>query len=124
MQLPPKSKLTYTLGPYTTHFQSPPTPRRPTRWEARSARPAAGPPNRPLGGHRRRQRGSPAARPPPAHRSLGRRRSEEHTSELQSLMRSSYAVFCLIKKKTRQYSADHMLHLIKHITYAQTMNSH
>src|SRR3546814_5236537 len=28
------------------------------------------------------------------------RRSEEHTSELQSLMRSSYAVFCLQKKKT------------------------
>src|SRR3546814_9246852 len=27
-------------------------------------------------------------------------RSEEHTSELQSLMRSSYAVFCLINKKT------------------------
>src|SRR3546814_8183604 len=26
------------------------------------------------------------------------RRSEEHTSELQSLMRTSYAVFCLIKK--------------------------
>src|SRR3546814_4859318 len=31
-----------------------------------------------------------------------RRRSEEHTSELQSLMRISYAVFCLKKKKTRQ----------------------
>src|SRR3546814_8956342 len=30
-----------------------------------------------------------------------RERSEEHTSELQSLMRSSYAVFCLKKKKTR-----------------------
>src|SRR3546814_4193377 len=29
------------------------------------------------------------------------RRSEEHTSELQSLMRSSYAVFCLEKKKTQ-----------------------
>src|SRR3546814_6564454 len=28
-------------------------------------------------------------------------RSEEHTSELQSLMRSSYAVFCLKKKKTK-----------------------
>src|SRR3546814_1849512 len=31
-------------------------------------------------------------------------RSEEHTSELQSLMRISYAVFCL-KKKTTQYNA-------------------
>src|SRR3546814_7945469 len=30
-----------------------------------------------------------------------RGRSEEHTSELQSLMRSSYAVFCLKKKKNR-----------------------
>src|SRR3546814_5531673 len=30
---------------------------------------------------------------------LGQRRSEEHTSELQSLMRISYAVFCLKKKK-------------------------
>src|SRR3546814_1224519 len=29
-------------------------------------------------------------------------RSEEHTSELQSLMRISYAVFCLKKKKTQQ----------------------
>src|SRR3546814_5915047 len=31
------------------------------------------------------------------------RRSEEHTSELQSLMRISYAVFCLKKKKKPQY---------------------
>src|SRR3546814_3707615 len=30
-------------------------------------------------------------------------RSEEHTSELQSLMRISYAVFCLKKKKTNKY---------------------
>src|SRR3546814_9860269 len=32
----------------------------------------------------------------------GRLRSEEHTSELQSLMRISYAVFCFKKKHTRQ----------------------
>src|SRR3546814_6657195 len=31
-----------------------------------------------------------------------RKRSEEHTSELQSLMRISYAVFCLKKQKTRK----------------------
>src|SRR3546814_2036832 len=31
-------------------------------------------------------------------------RSEEHTSELQSLMRISYAVFCFIKKKKNRYS--------------------
>src|SRR3546814_6498222 len=31
-------------------------------------------------------------------------RSEEHTSELQSLMRNSYAVFCLTKKKNNKYN--------------------
>src|SRR3546814_4429063 len=35
-------------------------------------------------------------------RLLMQERSEEHTSELQSLMRISYAVFCLKKKKNRQ----------------------
>src|SRR3546814_4719228 len=35
-----------------------------------------------------------------AGRTLAQGRSEEHTSELQSLMRISYAVFCLKKKKT------------------------
>src|SRR3546814_7989549 len=33
-------------------------------------------------------------------------RSEEHTSELQSLMRISYAVFCLKKKKTQNRCTD------------------
>src|SRR3546814_2557100 len=33
-------------------------------------------------------------------------RSEEHTSELQSLMRISYAVFCLKKKKTTQHEEN------------------
>src|SRR3546814_5221338 len=37
------------------------------------------------------------------------RRSEEHTSELQSLMRISYAVFCL-KKKTKMYINPPYLH--------------
>src|SRR3546814_4738627 len=36
-----------------------------------------------------------------------RDRSEEHTSELQSLMRISYAVFCLKKKKNMQQPPDH-----------------
>src|SRR3546814_1355055 len=39
------------------------------------------------------------ARAAAAQRGLSHRRSEEHTSELQSLMRISYAVFCLKKKK-------------------------
>src|SRR3546814_8137927 len=38
-------------------------------------------------------------------------RSEEHTSELQSLMRISYAVFCLKKKKTIRYNShNHITH--------------
>src|SRR3546814_5129120 len=35
-------------------------------------------------------------------------RSEEHTSELQSLMRISYAVFCLNKKKKTQYNTSYI----------------
>src|SRR3546814_4077015 len=37
-----------------------------------------------------------------------RLRSEEHTSELQSLMRISYAVFCLKKKNTTHQSPSHL----------------
>src|SRR3546814_7696618 len=42
------------------------------------------------------------------------RRSEEHTSELQSLMRISYAVFCL-KKKIKIKNSQHIIHLLLHI---------
>src|SRR3546814_4651083 len=45
-----------------------------------------------------------------------RKRSEEHTSELQSLMRISYAVFCLKKKKTNHND------LISHNTHIRTLN--
>src|SRR3546814_3156975 len=41
-----------------------------------------------------------------AARGADQRRSEEHTSELQSLMRISYAVFCL-KKKTKKQITQH-----------------
>src|SRR3546814_1539416 len=37
-------------------------------------------------------------------------RSEEHTSELQSLMRISYAVFCLKKKKRKKTNTTHIHH--------------
>src|SRR3546814_10547025 len=37
-------------------------------------------------------------------------RSEEHTSELQSLMRISYAVFCLKKKKTCTHTSENITH--------------
>src|SRR3546814_10247234 len=55
---------------------------------------------------RRRAGPSRINSPPNARRRRWRpstsRRSEEHTSELQSLMRISYAVFCLKKKKKKQ----------------------
>src|SRR3546814_2407194 len=44
------------------------------------------------------------------------RRSEEHTSELQSLMRISYAVFCLKKKTKHTYAYEHK-HLVHHEQY-------
>src|SRR3546814_1096111 len=37
-------------------------------------------------------------------------RSEEHTSELQSLMRISYAVFCLKKKKHKNITSHYKIH--------------
>src|SRR3546814_3853179 len=47
---------------------------------------------------------------------MAQQRSEEHTSELQSLMRSSYAVFCLKKKTTK-------INLKLTITYAVTQSN-
>src|SRR3546814_10398691 len=44
---------------------------------------------------------------------LMRRRSEEHTSELQSLMRISYAVFCLKKKKLISQLPSYLILLFK-----------
>src|SRR3546814_1529192 len=48
----------------------------------------------------------------PPHFENVNQRSEEHTSELQSLMRISYAVFCLKKNKTHNTHHSHMI-LIK-----------
>src|SRR3546814_4795394 len=42
-------------------------------------------------------------------------RSEEHTSELQSLMRLSYAVFCLKKKRQNTLFCYYLLHCIMNI---------
>src|SRR3546814_5831731 len=44
-----------------------------------------------------------------------RPRSEEHTSELQSLMRNSYAVFCLKKKKNRHFKSNATLTILQDI---------
>src|SRR3546814_9400591 len=50
----------------------------------------------------RRDRHDPSAAPRRQARQYRPLRSEEHTSELQSLMRISYAVFCLKKKNTNK----------------------
>src|SRR3546814_4835841 len=49
--------------------------------------------------------------PPNAGDLVQRDRSEEHTSELQSLMRISYAVFCLKKKKNTISQSTHTNHM-------------
>src|SRR3546814_1747494 len=118
---PPRSTRTDTLFPYTTLFRSrrgavpPAVDRGHARTLLRPARPAhrgvrAGPLRPPPGrdgelqgrrapGERRRP-----GRGPGAHRAAAD--SEEHTSELPSLMRISYAVFCL-KKKTQPKRPKH-----------------
>src|SRR3546814_6521624 len=100
---PPRSTRTDTLFPYTTLFRSACTPRAPARY--RSARPALrrglfGIERRPAAPDQRYHARTSAA-PPVARQRPRIGRSEEHTSELQSLMRISYAVFCLKKKKKK-----------------------
>src|SRR3546814_7328733 len=93
---PPGSTRTDTLFPYTTLFRSQQgqhfiLSRRQTE-HCRFVGDQGG--RQGLGLARSHRRGM---------RSLGGR-SEEHTSELQSLMRNSYAVFCLKKKNDAEYS--------------------
>src|SRR3546814_3274649 len=102
---PPRSTRTDTLFPYTTLFRSAKAPK-PVTLEDNFTRSF------------RARHDTP----------LNRNRSEEHTSELQSLMRISYAVFCLKKKKpqtiitktTHHISKHHILyqHTIIHIRYS------
>src|SRR3546814_10250607 len=80
---PPRSTRTDTLFPYTTLFRSPQPAGLRRDAVVDGARKGRG---EVIGGGRR-ERGRE-----------GEVRSEEHTSELQSLMRISYAVFCLKKK--------------------------
>src|SRR3546814_20824123 len=88
---PPRSTRTDTLFPYTTHFRSP-TLRAasaislPTLTAASTLAPETLPPNE------------------VAEASVRQGRSEEHTSEFQSLMRTSYAVFCLQKKQSMSFN--------------------
>src|SRR3546814_8796286 len=84
---PPRSTRTDTLFPYTTLFRSP-VGRRGAKAPRQDRE---RPPDAPHQGN---------ADPQSQRPQLGSGgRSEEHTSELQSLMRISYAVFCLKKKK-------------------------
>src|SRR3546814_3695557 len=93
---PPRSKRTDTLFPYTTLFRSQAheqrhEQRRDDDLRHDEAEHLAG--LRAWMGDQRRERLDDRDQ------QRGDRRSEEHTSELQSLMRISYAVFCLKKKK-------------------------
>src|SRR3546814_1809854 len=107
IQRPPISTRTDTLVPYTTLFRSRSGATGKgaeyRKWQAGSQR-------RPRGrtGDAPRRSRCPAEDPDgEAARlvvdDLGADRSEEHTSELQSLMRTSYAVFCL---NTQRYNPD------------------
>src|SRR3546814_14181037 len=93
---PPRSTRTDTLFPYTTLFRS---PRGSTSWVV--SRPCSHWLNRRTMMKRAPhvdRLALPNAPCQPRNRSVVMR-SEEHTSELQSLMRISYAVFCLKKKQ-------------------------
>src|SRR3546814_9562759 len=63
------------------------------------------------------------AGPPLVKAATGEERSEEHTSELQSLMRISYAVFCLKKKKTTNDKSNHQRieHKTDELMYVQQL---
>src|SRR3546814_1105192 len=116
---PPRSTRTDTLFPYTTLFRSQPRAACLSSGIAWfRARVGA------RGSRRRRPSGRSGARAAliaDAPRRVASRRSEEHTSELQSLMRISYAVFCLKKKKhtilklKRPLSNDTNNHYIDHL---------
>src|SRR3546814_7257932 len=112
---PPRSTRTDTLFPYTPLFRSPDRAfgaAGRTGGQAHVRR-AGRLPGRADGGPGGGRAGLPEGRcgEPPGVRSRRiaalrlPQRSEEHTSELQSLMRISYAVFCL-KKKTRENTTD------------------
>src|SRR3546814_10367878 len=95
---PPVSTRTDTLVPYTTLFRS--------KWTTGGVLPS-------LSGAKEwlsadcTTWAEPSSRASMAEAPGGATRSEEHTSELQSLMRISYAVFCLKQKKTQRSIRNH-----------------
>src|SRR3546814_1212376 len=100
MRRPPRSTRTDTLFPYTTLFRS---GRRVIACFLAAAiflvDPGIGEPIRRLRAQQQVIDSEAGIALPRARLII---RSEEHTSELQSLMRTSYAVFCLKKKKNKQ----------------------
>src|SRR3546814_2808365 len=100
IRLQPRSTRTDTLFPYTTLFRSPDVRVQPTIrdlfWRSQSGQ-------RLLCHPSQVQHSVQAPTLPICIDNVGRSRSEEHTYELQSLMRISYAVFCMKKKKTRKH---------------------
>src|SRR3546814_6856928 len=117
---PPRSTRTDTLFPYTTLFRSvQPAARGNSRARDASRHQVAGGLARDhetVARSQARRRGSCGAETgmgqPSGRARLRRQRSEEHTSELQSLMRISYAVFCLKKKnRKKKYNTRHTTQL-------------
>src|SRR3546814_2669049 len=121
LRRPPRSTRTDTLFPYTTRFRSVPASVSKTclvRFDNNKYSVAASAVGWPVEVHAYadriviRQDGRIVAEHA---RSFGRgdtvydpwHRSEEHTSELQSLMRISYAVFCLNQKKNTRQTCQH-----------------
>src|SRR3546814_2357966 len=99
---PPRSTRTDTLLPYTTLFRSQDFA------DGRGSRaPASGRHRRLHYPGTREAVGGIEGRSGRGRRSYRLVRSEEHTSELQSLMRISYAVFCLKKKKANKRQSTH-----------------
>src|SRR3546814_10563213 len=92
---PPRSTRTDTLFPYTTLFRSGLTDRTPRRFF--SLRWLL-----PIVNEDRDVWALPPGDAGRVHAPRQQKRSEEHTSELQSLMRISYAVFCLKKKQKNE----------------------
>src|SRR3546814_945001 len=111
LRRPPRSTRTDTLFPYTTLFRSVGISRNHSGATPIATGTSASKKAATVQPHRHRASNSPSNTATP---SSGRKdasgRSEEHTSELQSLMRISYAVFCLKKKKKKKQLATNANH--------------
>src|SRR3546814_3620502 len=105
---PPRSTRTDTLFPYTTLFRS-------QRWR-RHDQSRHVPPRDPVAPPERFEQA-----PGRAADDAAAARSEEHTSELQSLMRISYAVFCLNKNNIRSQQTNTTQHKHDQAPTSQTI---